>query len=85
MCLSYFLRNTPDNCVTGCYWPLVDGHDRQLSYWIFYTSTGNKWHECDLCHFSAKQPIIIVRNFIQRPLLVKRFDCIPIAHSQLPR
>jgi len=28
-------------------WPLVDGHDRQLSCWIFYTSTGSKWPVAD--------------------------------------
>ncbi|HUW49399.1 MAG TPA: hypothetical protein VMV75_00125 [Sulfuricella sp.] len=26
-------------------WPIVTGHDRQLSCRIFYTSTGSKWHK----------------------------------------
>jgi len=25
-------------------WPLVASHDRPPSCWIFYTSTGSKWH-----------------------------------------
>jgi hypothetical protein len=25
-------------------WPIVTGHDRQLSCRIFYNSTGSKWH-----------------------------------------
>jgi len=29
----------------GSYWHVVAGCDRQLSYWIFYISTGSKWHK----------------------------------------
>jgi hypothetical protein len=28
----------------GCYWPYVAGHDRPVSCWIYYNSTGSKWH-----------------------------------------
>ncbi len=34
--------------ITGRLWPLVAGHDRQLSYWIFYTSTNCNWHVAEL-------------------------------------
>jgi len=30
------------------FWHLIVGRDGQLSCWIFYTSTGRKWHKAEV-------------------------------------
>ncbi|MDP2762811.1 MAG: hypothetical protein Q8O64_20825 [Sideroxyarcus sp.] len=34
----------------GCPWHIATSHERQLSCWIFHTSTGSKWHGVSIRH-----------------------------------